>query len=142
MKPNSQQLGKTGEQAALVFMQSIGCKMIEKISTPAVNVKGRLVYSKKSSVDFIAAVPSKSVVKKFLPARIEVKLCDNPTLTHSVLEPHQIESLTEWRELGFESFVIWIHRNRCFMFEYPNRFFKTGMSINVPTANDISIYRN
>lgn len=142
MKPNSQQLGKTGERAALIFMQSIGCKMIEKIATPMITVKGRSVYVKKSSVDFITAVPSKYIPKQYLPARIEVKLCDENKLDHSRLEPHQVESLTKWRELGFESFVIWIHRNRCFMFEYPNRFFCRGSSISVETAIQISIYRN
>lgn len=142
MKQNSQQLGKTGEQAALVFMQSIGCKMIEKIATPMKNIRGAAVYTSKSTSDFIAAVPSKYIPKQYLPARIEVKLCDESKLAHSRLEEHQIENLTKWRELGFESFVIWIHRNRCFMFEYPNRFFKTGMSISVETAIQISIYRN
>lgn len=142
MKNNPQKLGKAGEDAALIFMQSIGCKMIEKISTPAINVKGKFTYSKKSSVDFIAAVPSKYIPKQYLPSRIEVKLCDGPSLNHSVLDEHQVKSLNDWRGCGFESFIIWVNRARVFMFDYPTIFFQHGKSIDSKTAEDISIYRN
>lgn len=128
--------GKVGEEIAILLLQTIGCKCIEKVPTDKILHQGKLIYTKKSSVDIIALVPRSS----YHAARIEVKLCDDDKLPHSRLEPHQVKWLLEWNKYGQQSYVIWVHRNHAYMFEYPCPEYRQGMSISVERAKRISVW--
>lgn len=134
----SQKLGKAGEEAAIWYLQSIGAKCIEKIATPTVNVNGKAIYNKKSSVDLMAAIPRPGYMYPYGAARIEVKLCDDDTLPHSRLSDGQVNWLLDWKELGFPAYIIWVHKSECLMIGYPNVSFKKGKSLSVEVARKIS----
>jgi hypothetical protein len=107
-------------------------------------VKGKWIHSEKSSVDFIAAIPPKTARHcggahyPYEAARIEVKLCDDNVLPHSRLTEKQSNWLSDWKLLGLQSFVLWVHRTECFLIEYPNYWFKRGKSLSIETAKKIS----
>ncbi len=139
----SQQLGKYAEERALWFLIQIKAKCIEKISTPIINVGGKAIYNKQSSIDFTAALPTSGSIYPYIPARIEVKLCDSDKLHHSRLQTNQIKWLTDWNNCGFYSFVLWVHKKDVFFIQYPNKFFCKGKSLLLKQAEIImknSIY--
>ena len=142
MGKRSQQLGKTGEQGAEWFLKSIGAKCIEKISTPVKAVDGKAFYSKKSSIDYIAAIPQRGYVIPYGAARIEVKLCDKDKLQHSRLEDHQVKWLTDWAKLKLPAYVIWVYKSEFYMIEYPNYWFKKGKSLTLEIAEKIAVFKN
>ena len=84
-----QRKGQAGEERAVWYLKQIGAVCIEKISTPMLNIKGRAVYCKSSSVDFTAAIPTPTGRLNYEPCRIEVKVCDDVKLVHSRIKPHQ-----------------------------------------------------
>lgn len=141
MGRKSQQLGKTGELLAIVFLKSLGARCIEKIPTQINIVKGKPIYTKKSSVDITCAIPYKRSCQ-YLASRIEVKLCDEEILSHSRLKGHQIEWLMDWHKCGLCSWVIWVHRSRCFMFRYPTPEFQHGKPLKLESAEIISQFKN
>ncbi|MBN2570020.1 MAG: Holliday junction resolvase RecU [Deltaproteobacteria bacterium] len=138
----SQQLGEAGEERARWFFAENGFRCVEKIFTPMRNIKGRAVYVKESSVDFIVVIPLNGSIIQSKVARVEVKLCDGNKLPHSVLEDHQIKTLTEWDSWGNWSFVLWVHKSDCFMIRYPCDFFKYGKSISVEKAKKVSAFKS
>lgn len=136
----SQGLGKFGEGRAEWFLREIGARCVEKVSTPFVNVRGRVVYSGRSSVDYVAAVPVIGGSGNcFMASRIEVKVCLDDRLVHSRLKPHQIMWLTEWNNCGFASFVMWVRHGECLLFRYPSDSYMPGLSIGIETARRISV---
>lgn len=135
---NSQKLGKIGESIAMLLLKQLGAKCIEKIPTHVSIVKGKAIYTQKSSVDITAVLPSPGCIYPYYAVRVEVKLCDDDRLRHSRLKPHQVEWLTEWVYLGFKSFIIWVHKNNAVMFEYPHSKFQPGKSITIDDAIKIS----
>lgn len=132
-----QKIGAAGEERARWFFNEIGAKCVEKIPTPARNINGRMVYCSKSSVDFTMALPTRGCIFAYMPCRVEVKVCDDDKLPHSRLSDHQVKWLTEWSELGFWSFVVWVHKSECIMFRYPNKYFERGKSIPIDVASKI-----
>ena len=132
----SQQLGKTGEDAAIWFLHSIGAMFIEKVATPVRIVNGKAIFFTKSSVDFIAVLPGRLV------SRIEVKLCDDDRLCHSVMSPGQVKWLTEWSEELLPSFVLWVNKSKCYLFRYPHPRFCAGKSIDIETVEKIAYLKN
>lgn len=144
MGKHSQQLGKTGEEAAEWYLYNAGFRDIEKIATPMVKTKKKgWVHSKKSSVDFIACMPQPGCIYPYAAARIEVKYYEGDKLPHSVMKPHQVEKLMSWKDKKLPVFVLWVHRFigsqiECFLFEYPNFYFSTGNSISLEDAKKIS----
>lgn len=138
MSKISQQKGKAGEEMAVWYLKSIGAKCIEKISTPMINVKGKAVYCKQSSIDYLALLffgPETG----YRACRIEVKQCDSDRLHHSRLRPHQIKWLLDWNNYNNYSFVLWVHKTECFLFRYPNHKFTKGHSLSVEDAKKVSL---
>jgi len=139
----SQQLGKTGEEAARWYLQNLGFKDVEKLATPMVKTKKGWVHSKKSSVDFIACMPQPGCIYPYAVARIEVKYHNGDTLPHSVMQPHQSEKLRSWHEKKLPAFVLWVHtwignQIECYLIDYPNPYFRRGKALSVETAKKIS----
>ena len=129
-----QAIGKAGEERARWFFNEIGAKCVEKISTPMLNIKGRAIYCATSSVDFTIAIPCSGKINPYKACRVEVKVCDDDRLPHSRLSDHQVKWLTDWHHCGFWSFVLWVHKNDCYLFPYPNDLFKQGKSITLEQA--------
>lgn len=128
-----------GEEYARIFFSSIGARCVEKISTPMLNINGKAVYCKSSSVDFTLALPCPGKIFPYIACRAEVKVCDDDRLPHSRLEEHQVKWLTEWDYCGFLSLIVWVYKNEITMFKYPNEHFKYGKSISIETAREISV---
>lgn len=137
----SQKKGKAGEEAAMYFLKSIGAKCIEKIPTLSIYCNGKVVFPKKSSVDIICALPSPGCIHPYYPARIEVKVEDGNRLMHSRLSDHQVKWLKDWVNIGFYSFIIWVHKSDIIMFKYPNDLFKYGKSLSIKDTEKIQIYQ-
>lgn len=133
-------LGKTGEDAAHWFLASIGAKNIHKLATDkAISKDKKLIHTKGTPCDFICSIPIPVTSgTTWLASYVEVKLHDGDKLYHSRLSDDQIDSLYEWHECGHWSFVLWVHKQNCFMIKYPTLYLKKGTSITLETAKKIS----
>lgn len=132
-----QSLGKVGEERARWYFAQIGARCVEKISTPMLNIGGKAVYCKRSSIDFTIALPTPGYMRMYQACRIEVKLCNDYRLRYSRLSNHQHQWLYEWSQCGFWSFVLWVHNMDCIMFLYPNDYFVYGKSITIEQAKSL-----
>lgn len=83
-------------------LRILGFHCIAPIATPMRKVGGKLMYSAKVSGDFYA-------LWKREGALVEVKRRDAATLSHSDLDPHQHERLSEWEAAGGVSFLAWVN---------------------------------
>lgn len=143
----SQQLGKTGQEAALWFLKAtVKAEDVHELATKVARTKdGSIRYVKGTPCDFICLIPFKDTSlnrNEWLPSYIEVKLHDGDKLDHSVLESNQINDLVSWHKHGQWSFVLWVHIQECIMFKYPTIHFEYGKSIDLKTARKIAWIKN
>lgn len=100
--------------------------VIQKIATPTKNIKGKIVYSEKSTVDFIGNVDGRAVA-------FEAKQTTGPNMKPETSFPllirkkymvgsHQLLFLQRWEKMGGMAFVLINFRNRGQCFAVPVDF--------------------
>jgi len=134
---NPQKLGKFGEDRARWFFKENSFENVHKLETKKVFIKkyNRVVHTGGTPCDFICSIPQDGF---WLPAFIEVKLCDSDKLFHSRLSDDQVKNFLSWHACNHWSFVLWVHKQDCIMFKYPTIEFRRGKSITLEKAKKIA----
>jgi hypothetical protein len=107
----SQKTGDMAERLCQIALEQAGYKLIEKVTTPRICVKGRFIYTKTCSGDFRAVGPGgRSVL-------VECKYRDRP-LRPSDFQPHQLESLSKHYACGGTSLIAHCSKDGCTITEW------------------------
>ena len=111
-----------------------GVAVIQKIPTPSKNVKGRIIYSAKSTVDFIGVAMGGAVAFE-AKETTGAKRSDGtrrpessfPLFSHNkpMISEHQIRFLNKWERNGGWAFVLVHFKVRGECYRVPVSFFKT-----------------
>jgi len=136
----SQKTGEAGEQLAERVMRGLGIRLVEKISTPSVVVRGRKKYTGKVSGDRRGVLPPNG-----LSVHAEVKTYKTDNLAYSVMKPHQRDWLTRHAEAGGLSLLIWISAFDVYVMKWgvdgiPG-FMKPRSSITPEKARELNLDR-
>ena len=108
--------------------RAAGVAVIQKVPTPTANVKGRIIYHQKSTVDFIGSAKGIAVAFE-AKETVGVKRPDGsrrpessfPLYSHDkmMISEHQIRFLEKWEKTGGWAFVLIRFKIRGDMYRIP-----------------------
>lgn len=110
-----------------------GVAIIQKVPTPASNVRGRIIYSAKSTVDFIGNCGGRAVAFEAKETTGNKRTDGTrrpessfPLFSHNkpMISNHQIRFLSQWEKNGGWAFILIHFRVRGECYRVPVSFFK------------------